>query len=390
MGPYVRLYGPGKGQVQEPGYWGHRAHTVDSGEVDRLEEKLRAKIESLPGFDINPVRSLQAFFGAADVDGSGKITPKELFAAVKKLPPPHPRHSTSVAVPQESERTVLALFKRYDLNGSGTLDLKEFGAAVFAEGASKATSTIGKIREVLAKRAGGLTSLKSLGRQFNILDKDRGGMLTRKELEDGLSMLLRGLGVVLTAKQYGDLFDEWDVNDDNRISYDEFLRAVRGAMNKRRRDLVSKVWEVIIDPDKDGRFSLTDVAALYNVDKHPMVVAGKMTEDEALIEFMKTWDKDGDASVTLDEFIEYYEWISPSIDHDDYFELMVRNAWHLSGGEGWAANTSNRRVLCIFADGSQSVEEIVNDLGIGAKDIDKMLANLRARGINPVKIELTA
>jgi len=342
------------------------------------------------GFDINPVRSLQAFFGAADVDGSGKITPKELFAAVKKLPPPHPRHSTSVAVPQESERTVLALFKRYDLNGSGTLDLKEFGAAVFAEGASKATSTIGKIREVLAKRAGGLTSLKSLGRQFNILDKDRGGMLTRKELEDGLSMLLRGLGVVLTAKQYGDLFDEWDVNDDNRISYDEFLRAVRGAMNKRRRDLVSKVWEVIIDPDKDGRFSLTDVAALYNVDKHPMVVAGKMTEDEALLEFMKTWDKDGDASVTLDEFIEYYEWISPSIDHDDYFELMVRNAWHLSGGEGWAANTSNRRVLCIFADGSQSVEEIVNDLGIGAKDIDKMLANLRARGINPVKIELTA
>ena len=39
--------------------------------------------------------------------------------------------------------------------------------------------------------------------------------------------------------------------------------------------------------------------------------------------------------------------MSASIDLDDYFELMIRNAWHIPGGEGWCANTANKRVLVI-------------------------------------------
>lgn len=58
------------------------------------------------------------------------------------------------------------------------------------------------------------------------------------------------------------------------------------------------------------------------------------------------------------EFCSYYSNISASIDDDDYFELMMRNAWHISGGEGWCANTSNRRVLVTHAGGKQTVEEI--------------------------------
>jgi hypothetical protein len=36
----------------------------------------------------------------------------------------------------------------------------------------------------------------------------------------------------------------------------------------------------------------------------------------------------------------------------------MRNAWHISGGEGWCANSSCRRVLVTHADGKQTVEEI--------------------------------
>ena len=68
--------------------------------------------------------------------------------------------------------------------------------------------------------------------------------------------------------------------------------------------------------------------------------------------------KEKDAVITKSEFEHYYANLSASIDRDDYFELMIRNAWHISGGEGWAANTTNRRVLVTHADGRQTVEEI--------------------------------
>jgi hypothetical protein len=38
-----------------------------------------------------------------------------------------------------------------------------------------------------------------------------------------------------------------------------------------------------------------------------------------------------DRRVTPDEFIEYYNNVSASIDRDDYFELMMINAWKLHG-----------------------------------------------------------
>lgn len=41
----------------------------------------------------------------------------------------------------------------------------------------------------------------------------------------------------------------------------------------------------------------------------------------------------------------------------------MRNAWHISGGQGVCGNTTCRRVLVTHADGTQTVEEIPNDLG---------------------------
>jgi hypothetical protein len=34
-----------------------------------------------------------------------------------------------------------------------------------------------------------------------------------------------------------------------------------------------------------------------------------------------------DTTITRDEWQEYYENISASIDRDDYFELMMNNSW---------------------------------------------------------------
>ncbi len=81
--------------------------------------------------------------------------------------------------------------------------------------------------------------------------------------------------------------------------------------------------------------------------------------DSICSEFLDTFDGDEkDGKVTPAEFCQYYGNVSSSIDNDDYFELMIRNAWHISGGEGWCANSSCRRVLVTHKDGRQTVEEI--------------------------------
>jgi len=114
------------------------------------------------------------------------------------------------------------------------------------------------------------------------------------------------------------------------------------------------------------------------------VIARKRTEEEVLREFLDTFDSDGDGKVSPKEFIKYYGNVSSSIDDDDYFELMIRNAWHISGGEGWCANSSCRRVLVRHADLHESVEEIKNDIGIQGDDKAAMLANLVGQGITDI------
>lgn len=45
---------------------------------------------------------------------------------------------------------------------------------------------------------------------------------------------------------------------------------------------------------------------------------------------MRLWDTQvADGIITFDEFIDYYRDVSASIDSDEYFEAMMRNAWKL-------------------------------------------------------------
>jgi hypothetical protein len=71
---------------------------------------------------------------------------------------------------------------------------------------------------------------------------------------------------------------------------------------------------------------------------------------------MSQWDtikKDG--IVTPEEWEDYYKDVSASIDDDDYFELMIRNAWHIAGGKGQYENTTIKREMVKDAQGNERV-----------------------------------
>jgi hypothetical protein len=160
-------------------------------------------------------------------------------------------------------------------------------------------------------------------------------------------------------------------------------------MSDRRKKLIAMAFDVI-DKDGSGIVEPKDIVDVYDASKHPDVLAGKKTASEVLREFLDTFDVGGevDGMVTRNEFENYYSNVGASIDNEDYFELMIRNAWHISGGEGWAANSANRRVLVTGTDGKQFVQEIQNDLGLKADDKAGMMARLKAQGVNASNISL--
>jgi len=168
----------------------------------------------------------------------------------------------------------------------------------------------------------------------------------------------------------------------------EFLVAMKGDLNERRKKFVKMAFDVL-DTDGSGAITVDEIAAVYDVTCQPDVQSGRKTKQQALQEFMSHWRqrKDETGAITLEDFLDYYKEVSASIDGDDYFELMIRNAWRIAGGTGNAANTANRRVLVTKADGKQSVETINNELGLKAQDIDGMKSRLARQGINASDIQ---
>ena len=178
-----------------------------------------------------------------------------------------------------------------------------------------------------------------------------------------------------------ELFKFFDEDGGGTITYDEFLGGLRGQLSTRRAQLVLLAFD-ILDADKGGYVDIDDIADKYNAKTNPDVIAGKKTEKQCLKEFLDTFDQgDKDGKVYPDEFCKYYSNVSASVDLDDYFELMIRNAWHIPGGEGWCANTANKRVLVTHPDGRQTVECINNDLGLDLSDPAAIAASLQAQGI---------
>lgn len=153
--------------------------------------------------------------------------------------------------------------------------------------------------------------------------------------------------VGLPANDSERLFRIFDRDRSGKIDYEEFLRGVRGEMNQFRVNLCKKAFN-IMDKDRSGVLNIDDIRQAYNAKQHPDVKAGKKTEDDILMEFLDTFEmhysfsheNSRDGQIQMDEWIEYYNNVSMSIDDDKYFELMMNSAWNLDNSrvnkKGWA------------------------------------------------------
>lgn len=198
-----------------------------------------------------------------------------------------------------------------------------------------------KFREVMRSR--GARGIFGLKRIFKIMDDDNSGYLDRQEFNKAL----KDYRVGVTQEEGSRLYGLFDLNGDGQISYDELLRGVVGEMNSARKALVKKAF-IKIDRNGNGIVEVDDLKGVYNAKHHPDVKLGKKTEEEVLADFLDTFELhyamshpgSRDKKITFEEFVEYYNNVSMSIEDDRYFELMMTNAWNLnnvSHQKGWGA-----------------------------------------------------
>lgn len=100
-----------------------------------------------------------------------------------------------------------------------------------------------KVVDLCKKRsANGIRGLRSM---FKAMDRNRNGTLTPVEFK----YAMRDYGMNFSEIEVTQIVKHFDTNKDGQLSFDEFLRAIRGNLNDRRRNMVHQAYAVL---DKDG------------------------------------------------------------------------------------------------------------------------------------------
>merc|ERR1719456_1782557 len=102
----------------------------------------------------------------------------------------------------------------------------------------------------------------------------------------------------------------FDQDGNGTVDYDEFLVAVRGALNERRFDMVVKAFN-ILDANGNGIIEVSDMMQTYDASMHPDVVNGLRAPEDVV---KGAGDVRGDGKITKDEFLNYYKEVSANID----------------------------------------------------------------------------
>lgn len=182
---------------------------------------------------------------------------------------------------------------------------------------------LNRIRTRIVER--GAVGIKGIGRLFKIADDNNSRSI---DLKNELPKLMTDIGVILNKTELSELARLLDRTGDGTISYDEFLYQMAPPLSEERIKWINKAFDKL-DVDGSGVVSINDVQAVHNPDKSELVKMGKTTANAIFANLLRSYDDDADGSITRDEFIDYYREISPSIDTDEYFAEMMKNAWKL-------------------------------------------------------------
>ena len=263
----------------------------------------------------NPISTTLEYYPKVNTATRGVTSTEGMFQSVQE--------QTEIAKPRQD----YASYKNKPVN-TDFIKVSEIGKTV----PKYQTILVQRFRKALRERGG--RGISGLSRQFKIFDDNGNGTL---EMDEFIKAI-HDYQLDIEAIDIQNLFKTMDLDNSGAIDFNEFIRVIVGEMGQNRQTLVIKAFQTL-DINNDGEVSLEEFQKKYDANNHPDVRSGKRTQDEVLIEFMETFQSHHNSATTskrdnkisIDEFIEYYNHISCSIDSDSYFDTMITNAWGLTG-----------------------------------------------------------
>lgn len=107
-------------------------------------------------------------------------------------------------------------------------------------------------------------------------------------------------------------------------------------MSASRRRLVQEAFQKL-DENGNGMLEMNEVKAKFDPARHPDVVAGLKTVEEARFSFFEMFSTfhnastgfSGETAISLDEFIEYHMYLNESFERDIEFKNFIIGVWNM-------------------------------------------------------------
>ena len=192
-------------------------------------------------------------------------------------------------------------------------------------------NSLNKLKYTLIFR--GSQTLFSFIRKLSLFDTNHQGFITF----DKFANIVQAYTMNLSQEEIKIIFDVFDKDKTGSINYNEFIQTLIGPMSPGRQNIIQNIFEQF-NKDNNGKVIISEIKLSFNSRKHPAVISGKKSEGEIFGEFLDNIESYKeylenltgvyDNSMTLEDFINFYNLMGITIDDDKIFEFMMKNCWN--------------------------------------------------------------
>jgi len=192
-------------------------------------------------------------------------------------------------------------------------------------------SALNILKDTISQR--GSRGILGMRRCFMIDDEDNAHILTFENFYKYINNFL----IPLSRNQAAALFKLYDKKNCGEIIYDNLINEIVGNLNEERKYFLNLAFEKISGGKDFVNINL--MRTKFYPGGHPDVIIGRRSEQEVLAEFLDNLDyhfnllNQGknveDDEINLQDFIEFYRYISVGIDTDGDFKKIISGVWGL-------------------------------------------------------------